>query len=251
MFVDIFKYIDQKYKICDMINDNDKFIYFFDSFIYNIKNNNKDNDNNIKEAKKLLDNIDKRNLYTYIGEYYLSDKESENEFENFDAKTLINNKNKTDIELDSNEIRIKKDVIYLGNGDTDPLNNVTFYDNEFNIVKRKMEDVSKLLPKRFKSRIIRIFLTNKDKQKIEAAQNALTNYKKKYKGLTRLYKSEQKMNNEVVYIYNFNIDIDEKREEKEGLEGQGNNKDKIKKTTNNNKVKGYSQFFQQMKKNNK
>ena len=28
MFVDIFKYIDQKYKICDMINDNDKFIYF-------------------------------------------------------------------------------------------------------------------------------------------------------------------------------------------------------------------------------
>ena len=254
MFVDIFKYIGQIYNFYDIINDNDKFIYFFDSFIYNIKHNNKDN-KNIKEAKKLLDNIDKRNLYAYIGEYYLSDNENKIDFDNFDAKTLINNKNKKDIELDPNEIRIKKDVIYLGTGDNDPLNNITFYDNEYKIVKRKIEDVSKLLPNRFKSRIIRIFLTNKDKKKIEAAQNALNNYKQKYSGNIILYKSEQKINKKgEEKISNFNIgigmDIDEKIEEnKDGLKEKENNKNNLKRTINKKKEKGYSQFFKEM--NNK
>ena len=247
MIIDIFKYIDPIYNIYNIVNNNDKFIYFFDSFLYNIKYNNKDNIN-IKEAKKILNNIDKRNLYTFVGEYYLSNKENELEFDNFDVNTLIENKNKKDIELDPNEIRIKKDVIYLGTGDSDPLNNITFYDNEFNILKRKIDDVSKLLPKRFKSRIIRVFLTNKDKKKIEAAQNALNNYKRKYKGYTLLYKSEQKINNEGEYVPNLNnnIDIDEIREQKE-FDKNDNNKSGINKVISKKKEKGYSQFFRQMK----
>ena len=72
MITDVFKYIDLVYNIKDnIIDNNDKFIYFFDSFIHNIKNSNKDNNRNIKEAKLILDNIDKRNLYTFVGEYYL------------------------------------------------------------------------------------------------------------------------------------------------------------------------------------
>ena len=125
--------------------------------------------------------------------------------------TLLGNKNKNDVEIKPEEIRIKKDIIYLGVDDDDPLLNITFYDNNFNISKRKREEVSKLLPNRYKSKIIRVFLTNKDKKKIEAVQNALNNYKKKYKGYTHLYKSEQKMNNdEEGNISNFNIGNDNK-----------------------------------------
>ena len=206
MFIDILKNIDKIYNFSDIINNNDKFIYFFDSFIYNIKNNKKEN-KEIKEAKKLLEDIDKRNLYTFVGEYYLSNKQNDNEFENFNENTLIENRNKKDEELNRNDIRIKKDIIYLGQGDFDPLNNIYFYDNEFNIIKRKNEDVSKLLAKRYKSRIIRVFIIDKNKKKIEAAQNALENYKKKYKGYTHLYKSESKINDEEENVYNYNLNI--------------------------------------------
>ena len=234
MITDVFKYIDLVNNIKEnIIDNNDKFIYFLDSFIHNIKNSNKDNNRNIKEAKLILDNIDKRNLYTFVGEYYLSNKESENDFDNFNINTLLGNKNKNDVEIKPEEIRIKKDIIYLGVDDDDPLLNITFYDNNFNISKRKREEVSKLLPNRYKSKIIRVFLTNKDKKKIEAVQNALNNYKKKYKGYTHLYKSEQKMNNdEEGYISNFNIGNDNKFKGYNDYFKNVINKDKNKNTKN-------------------
>ena len=252
MFIDILKNIDKIYNFSDIINNNDKFIYFFDSFIYNIKNNKKEN-KEIKEAKKLLEDIDKRNLYTFVGEYYLSNKQNDNEFENFNENTLIENRNKKDEELNRNDIRIKKDIIYLGQGDFDPLNNIYFYDNEFNIIKRKNEDVSKLLAKRYKSRIIRVFIIDKNKKNIEAAQNALENYKKKYKGYTHLYKSESKINDEEenVYNYNLNINLDEDKEDKqENLFNRMNISD-LNKIISKKKEKGYSHYFNEMKKDKK
>ena len=252
MFIDILKNIDKIYNFSDIINNNDKFIYFFDSFIYNIKNNKKEN-KEIKEAKKLLEDIDKRNLYTFVGEYYLSNKQNDNEFENFNEITLIENRNKKDEELNRNDIRIKKDIIYLGQGDFDPLNNIYFYDDEFNIIKRKNEDVSKLLAKRYKSRIIRVFIIDKNKKKIEAAQNALENYKKKYKGYTHLYKSESKINDEEenVYNYNLNINLDEDKEDKqENLFNRMNISD-LNKIISKKKEKGYSHYFNEMKKDKK
>ena len=254
MFTDIIKLIDPIYNFKDLINNNDKFIYFFDSFLYNIKLNNKEN-KEIKEAKKILENIDKRNLYTFLGEYYLSNKQTENEFNNFNEKTLIDNRNKTDEEINPNEIRIKKDVLYLGPGDFDPLNNIYFYDNEYNVIKRKNEDVSKLLAKRFKSRIIRVYLINKDKKKIEAAQNALDNYKQKYKGYAHIYKSEQKIKNdegnETTINLNIGLDIDEERQLKELNKRDNNNNGKFKVKKIKEKEKDFSEYLKQIKKEKK
>ena len=254
MFTDIIKLIDPIYNFKDLINNNDKFIYFFDSFLYNIKLNNKEN-KQIKEAKKILENIDKRNLYTFLGEYYLSNKQTENEFNNFNEKTLIDNRNKTDEEINPNEIRIKKDVLYLGPGDFDPLNNIYFYDNEYNVIKRKNEDVSKLLAKRFKSRIIRVYLINKDKKKIEAAQNALDNYKQKYKGYAHIYKSEQKIKNdegnETTINLNIGLDIDEERQLKELNKRDNNNNGKFKVNKIKEKEKDFSEYLKQIKKEKK
>ena len=196
MIADVYKLIDNVTPILDIINNNDRYINFFDSFIHNIKYNEKDNPY-IKKAKSILNNIDTRNLYTSIGDYYLSDKEplfNLGEFDKFNANTLIENRDKTDVELNPDEIRIKKDVFYLGSGNNDPFNDILFYDNDYNTVKIKVEEVSKLLPKRFKSQVIRVYLTNKDKDKIKAAQNALNNYTLKYKGYTYLHKSEQNTN---------------------------------------------------------
>ena len=207
MIADVYKLIDNVTPLIDIINNNDKYLYFFDSFIHNIKHNENDNQY-IQKAKLILNNIDKRNLYTSIGDYYLSDDNSEKSidgFDKFNINTLIENRNKGDAELNADDIRIKKDIICIGSGNSDPFNNILFYDNEFNIVKRNAEDVSKLLPNRYKSRIISVFLTTKDKEKIKAAQNALTNYKNKYKGYTHIYKSEQKVEPEI-NIKKFEID---------------------------------------------
>ena len=208
MISDVYKLIDNVTPLIDIINSNDKYLYFFDSFIHDIKNNEKDNQY-IKKAKLILNNIDKRNLYTSIGDYYLSNDDSEtniDEFDKFNINTLIENRSKGDVELNVDDIRIKKDIICIGSGNSDPFDNISFYDNEFNIVKRKAEDVSKLLPNRFKSKIISVFLTTKDKQKIKAAQNALTNYKNKYKGYTNIYKSEQKIEKEINDVTKFEMD---------------------------------------------
>ena len=207
MITDVFKLIDQVKPIQDIIENNDKYIYFFDSFIQDIKHNEKDNQY-IKEAKAILDNIDKRNLYTSIGDYYLSNEESgynENSFNNFTIKTLIENKNKEDGVLNPEDIRIKKDIIFRGSGSNDPFSVLLFYDNDFNIIKMKTEDVSKLSTNKFKSEVIRVYLVNKDKQKIKAAQNALINYKKKYKGFANIYKSQQKIEKEE-FANDFEID---------------------------------------------
>jgi len=207
MIADVYKLIDNVTPLADIINNNDKYIYFFDSFIHNIKNNETDNQY-IKKAKSILNNIDKRHLYTSIGDYYLSNDNSEtnsDEFDKFNINTLIENRIKGDVELNADDIRIKKDIICIGSGNNDPFDEISFYDSEFNIVKRKAEDVSKLLPNRFKSKIISVFLTTKDKQKIKAAQNALNNYKNKYKGYTQIYKSEQKVEKEVNNVKEFEV----------------------------------------------
>ena len=208
MIADVYKLIDNVTPLIDIINNNDKYLYFFDSFIHNIKHNEKDSQY-IQKAKLILNNLDKRNLYTSIGDYYLSDDNSEksiDRFDKFNINTLIENRSKDDAELNTDDIRIKKDIICIGSGNNDPINNILFYDNEFNIVKRKAEDVSKLLPNRYKSRIISVFLTTKDKEKIKAAQNALTNYKNKYTGYTHIYKSEQKIEPDINHIKKFEID---------------------------------------------
>ena len=123
MIADVYKLIDNVVSIEDIINNNDRYINFFDSFILNIKHNEKDNPD-IKQAKSILNNIDVRNLYTSIGDYYLSNESlyNLNEFDKFNINTLIENRNKSDVELNPDDIRIKKDVICLGFGNNDLLN---------------------------------------------------------------------------------------------------------------------------------
>ena len=248
MITDVFKLIDNVINIKDIIDNNDKFIYFFDSFIQNIKNNEKD-DNNIQKAKAILNNIDKRNLYTSIGDYYLSKNLSWNnlnEFERFNENILIENKNKDDVELKPDEIRIKKEIYYLGSGNEDPFNNLLFFDNDFNIIKLKAEDVSKLLPDRYKSQVIRVFLTTKDKDKIQAAQNALKNYTDKYKGYTQFHKPEQKLENNLFDLNKIEFDNELFKNEQINY-----NKD-TKLGKKRNIEKGYNKYHEQLskKKNN-
>ena len=213
MITDIYKLMDNVTPIKDIIDNNNKFTHFFDSFILNIKHNEKDN-SNIKKAREILNNIDKRNLYTWIGDYYFPNDlpfNYLNEFDKFNANILIENKDKDDVELKPDDIRIKKEIQTFGPGNGDPFSNLLFYDNEYNIIELKAENVSKLLPNRYKSYVIRVFVTNKDEKKIEAATNALKNYKEIYKGITLLYKNEQKKRNSQNGFNDFHEQLSKKK----------------------------------------
>ena len=242
MITDIYKLMDNVTPIKDIIDNNNKFTHFFDSFILNIKHNEKDN-SNIKKAREILNNIDKRNLYTWIGDYYFPNDlpfNYLNEFDKFNANILIENKDKDDVELKPDDIRIKKEIQTFGPGNGDPFSNLLFYDNEYNIIELKAENVSKLLPNRYKSYVIRVFVTNKDEKKIEAATNALKNYKEIYKGITLLYKNEQKSENkEILFNKSYN-------------EIFKNNKSNINKASKLGKKRnsqiGYNDFHEQLSK---
>ena len=242
MITDIYKLMDNVTPIKDIIDNNNKFTHFFDSFILNIKHNEKDN-SNIKKAREILNNIDKRNLYTWIGDYYFPNDlpfNYLNEFDKFNANILIENKDKDDVELKPDDIRIKKEIQTFGPGNGDPFSNLLFYDNEYNIIELKAENVSKLLPNRYKSYVIRVFVTNKEEKKIEAVTNALKNYKEIYKGITLLYKNEQKSENkEILFNKSYN-------------EIFKNNKSNINKASKlgkkRNSQKGYNDFHEQLSK---
>ena len=168
-----------------------------------------------------------------------------NEFERFNENILIENKNKDDVELKPDEIRIKKEIYYLGSGNDDPFNNLLFFDNDFNIFKLKAEDVSKLLPDRYKSQVIRVFLTTKDKDKIQAAQNALKNYTDKYKGYIQLHKPEQNLENNL-------FDLNKIEFDNELFKNDQNNYNKDTKLGKKRNIeKGYNKYHEQLSKKKK
>ena len=67
------------------------------------------------------------------------------------------------------------------------------------------------MPKRYKYKIIKIFLTSKDNNKIKAAANALNNYKIRYKGYIDLYNPiEPKEKNIEIKTFELDEDMDNK-----------------------------------------
>ena len=102
-----------------------------------------------------------------------------------------------------------------------------------------------MLPDRYKSQVIRVFLTTKDKDKIQAAQNALKNYTDKYKGYTQFHKPEQKLENNL-------FDLNKIEFDNELFKNDQNNYNKDTKLGKKRKIeKGYNKYHEQLSKKKK
>lgn len=195
MIKDILNEADSYYNFYDKINNLNDF-YKLNDYIYNEILRSK----NVKliNAKKIVERIEKRDLYFFVGEYCSSKKQYN--YDQFNENVLLSYTSSDEVPLNKNDIRIKKFKLNFGIDDNDPLKNVSLYDNKRNIIKKTGYEISHLLPHKFQEKIIRVYVTTNDEKKISAAQHALINYCKDKCGNDEpiLYKSEKKFQDKII-----------------------------------------------------
>ena len=201
MIKDMFLEADSIYKFYDRINNLNDF-YKLNDYIYNDILRSK----NIKlnNAKKIVERIQKRDLYSFAGEYCSSNKQYS--YDQFNENVLLSYTSSTEVPITEKDIRIIKLKLNLGIDENDPLTHVSLYDDNRNIVKKIGDEISHLLPKKFQEKIIRVYVTSNDEKKISSAQQALINYcKEKCGSEPTLYKSAKQFqtNNELFNSKNF------------------------------------------------
>lgn len=152
MIRDILIESNSTFKIAESINDVSRFINFTDDIINTIKITE---NNNLKNAKSLINRLDTRNFYKFIDEYIIP-KDISN---NLDKIKPIDILSYNSSNIDINDIIVYDKKINYNYSDKNPVDNVYFYDNNNLEYKYKMpkDNISLLLPDVFEERIIRIY----------------------------------------------------------------------------------------------
>ncbi len=151
MISDIIEYLDDSLLIKESINNPEDFSKYTDSIldsVYFIPENN-----NVKKAKELIDRIKRRDLYKFINEYIITDKEEYNIKKNNILENLKNHK----IE---NEIIIHELNIGLSGSGINPIENIRFYDKHDNNIKINPSDISLFIGNECREFTVRFFVKN-------------------------------------------------------------------------------------------
>jgi HD superfamily phosphohydrolase len=169
MYADLLKELDYTLEISKMIDDPKEFCKLTDNYIINIiRNDIEDNitDNTIGntqnpivstrflKAKMILDRIDRRELYKFVGEFIISPDKDLNLLDKFEADLREKNTN----------IFISRSIIGFNKEGFNPVDQIYFYkigdkNRKFKIDRTK---VSCLLPERYNELIIRFFCKSKE-----------------------------------------------------------------------------------------
>ena len=171
----IIRLLDPIFDLSDHINNLNKLSNITDYYVLNSVIFLNDNihlydekyHDNIKCTKKLLDRINSRNLYKYIGTII-----SENEL-------TINHNTITQIDstLDDKFIICKKTIGYISGNKDNPLDNIYFYDkndkNKAFIIDKQM--VTKLSSSIYKEHLVMLFSITKDQVIITKLTNIYNN----------------------------------------------------------------------------
>ena len=201
MIKDVFIESNSYFNYLNYINDLGLYTKFNDSILNHIYRHKS---KKLEKAKQILDNIYKRNFYTFVGEYDSTDLKKN--FDTFNEETLLKYTSSKEEPLKKEEIRVLKLKLNLGENEKDPMDNVLFYDTNLNKIKYKSEEISHLLPHKYQENIIRVYLTTNNRQKLNSAQQALINYCKEIKTAPILYKSEKKNTGHILeYKFDSNL----------------------------------------------
>ena len=149
MISDILELINKTLKISDNISIPEEYIKYTDS-ILDIIDFLPETDNIIK-AKQLFDRLKKRDLYEFIGEYLILDKEEY--YKN--KEILINNlkENGLDEYLIIHELNIG-----LSGSEINPISNIRFYNSKNNNIKIDANNLSLFVSEHVKEFNIRFFI---------------------------------------------------------------------------------------------
>ena len=152
MYADVLQELDYNSEISNTIDNPEKFCKLTDNYIFNMIRN--DTQTRYIKAKMILDRIDNRNLYKFIGEFIISPEEN---------LELLNKFEKDLIKQNSN-IFISKSIIGFNKEGFNPVDEIYFYKTNNKNIKFKIDKtkVSCLLPERYNELIIRFFCKSEE-----------------------------------------------------------------------------------------
>ena len=130
--------LEKEYKISEYINDTDKMLTLVDSYILNHQQLN---------IKKIMDDIYERNIPKLI-------------YQNISIDVLDNDKeieDKFNKEFDNKTFNIIKMKVGYVNSNTNPLDNIYFYDKNNKIIEDKANNFSLLINNNHQENIFRIY----------------------------------------------------------------------------------------------
>ena len=158
MILDILNEVDEEFKISENITNIETFISYTDNLLDRIYYTTQN-----QRAKKLLDQIYKRDLYEYVGEIISDGKNEEVKLQIDNYKNLI-----TKYNLENNVI-ITKFNINFNLKNKNPVDEIYFYKMSEPSVKFKIKKkvVSLMLPSIFEETIYRIILRENGNIKLE------------------------------------------------------------------------------------
>lgn len=162
----------KKCRISTAIDDMEAFTKLTDNIFLEILHSA---DPNLAAAREILEKIERRNLYKYVGQTQPQNVRIIKEIGEKFPQEIANAKPGVitlDVELKAEDFIV--DVINMDYGmeDKNPIDNVHFYckadlNKAFKINK---EQASQLLPKKFKEQLIRVYCKKTDEKSVRAAQ---------------------------------------------------------------------------------
>ncbi|XP_065317589.1 deoxynucleoside triphosphate triphosphohydrolase SAMHD1-like isoform X2 [Gordionus sp. m RMFG-2023] len=167
----------QKLKMTEAINDMVAYTHLTDFVYYQILNS--DNPN-ILEAKKILERIENRKLYKYIGriEYHLPIEPTNTLLEKIKLEIILqcNSEQSSSSKFKLNDIALQMVEFDYGMEDENPLENVRFYTKENPNEAKKIlkSEVSNMLPENFTERYLTVYSKNVDNRVNSVISNAFS-----------------------------------------------------------------------------
>ena len=111
----------------------------------------KDDDENVRNAKKILEKIQRRELYKFCGETQLKERLK------IDATEVAEEIASFDDDLNANELFVSVIEIDFGKKDEDPVESVVFFNKDEKPLQIRKNIVSGMLPSKFSERFVRVY----------------------------------------------------------------------------------------------
>ncbi|XP_068120968.1 deoxynucleoside triphosphate triphosphohydrolase SAMHD1-like, partial [Hyperolius riggenbachi] len=154
------------YMMSESVDDMEAYTKLTDNIFHQILYSS---DPNLKEAREILEKVERRDLYRYIGQTpaKFDDEEKEKQIRKKLAKTASSNS-----KLSKDDFIVDVVKMSYGMKEKNPIDHVWFY-SKYNLneaIQIKKDQVSQLLPETFAEKFIRVYSKKTDEEILKAAK---------------------------------------------------------------------------------
>ena len=178
MIAEALRLADNKFQISQATTDMKRFTYMTDSIFFKILESTDPVDEDVVKAKKILQNIQTRELYPFCGEYNLpdSDKEDSEEIVKKIVEAIVQYCKKKKMKIEKDDVCVLEAKFNFGKGEDNPLKNMHFFGKDGKL--KVQQEYNGLKPSHFEMKILRVYSKVRG-EKSELVKKAFEMWKEK------------------------------------------------------------------------